>query len=185
MVVVDLGFCPRCGGRLGDCGDGRRGRSCCGSCGFVVSRNPLPVVVATVVDGDSALFVRRARAPQEGCWSVPGGYMEMAESPAAGAARELGEETGIRVDPEDLTFVGTDYEPLGEDDGVVSIVFAVPRNRTTGDPVPGDEAAEIRFWTREEIAAEPFELRAGDVEPILWAIDTLGHGRVARGMPLC
>lgn len=179
MVVVDLGYCPHCGGALEECDPPGGHRSCCTVCGSVVYRNPAPVVVATVVDGDGALFVRRARAPDRGCWSMPGGYMEIGESPRDGAARELGEETGIEVDPADLRFVGTDYEPLGEDQGVVSIIFAVPLDKVRGEPIAGDDAAELRFWNRAEIAENPYELRAGDVTPILYAIDTLGKSRNA------
>lgn len=175
MVVVDLGFCPRCGSPLEPCGGNQLHRSCCTVCEFVAYHNPFPVVVATVVDGDSALFVKRARAPQKGCWSMPGGYMEMDETPEFGAARELAEETGITADPTDLTFVGTDYEKLGDERAVVDLIFAVPIARTDGVPVPSDDAAELRFWSREEIAANPDELRVGDPAPILWAIDTLGE----------
>ncbi|MET8230535.1 NUDIX domain-containing protein [Micromonospora sp. NPDC005298] len=35
-------------------------------------------------------------------WFTPGGGLEAAESPAAGAARELAEETGLRIDPAEL-----------------------------------------------------------------------------------
>ncbi|MGI8537138.1 MAG: NUDIX hydrolase [Mycobacteriales bacterium] len=38
-------------------------------------------------------------APERGVWwSTPGGGLEPGESPAQAAARELGEETGLRVD---------------------------------------------------------------------------------------
>jgi ADP-ribose pyrophosphatase YjhB (NUDIX family) len=40
--------------------------------------------------------------PRRG-WSLPGGLLKRGETPAAGAARELYEETGVRVDPADLT----------------------------------------------------------------------------------
>lgn len=183
MVVVDLGFCPRCGGRLERCEGPRRNQSCCSVCEFVVFRNPAPVVVATVVDGDRALFVRRARAPEKGCWSLPGGYMEMDEAPATGAARELAEETGLVVDPDDLEFVGTMYERLDDWRAVVDIVFGVPLERTSGDPVAGDDAADLRFWTREEIAEDPDDLRAGDVTSILWAIDRLGDAGTGQDAP--
>lgn len=176
---VDVEYCPRCGGKLERCDAPGKRRSCCPVCGHVVYHNPAPVVVATVVDGDHALFVKRANAPEKGCWSMPGGYMEVGESPMAGAARELAEETGIEVAPSELTFVGTDYEPLGEDRGVVSIVFAVPATKVEGEPIPGDDADDLRFWTRAEIEENPAELRAGEVTPILYAIDTLGKAEDA------
>jgi len=41
-----------------------------------------------------------------GKWTLPGGRAEVDEDIAVAAARELEEETGIKVDPEDLIFVG-------------------------------------------------------------------------------
>lgn len=181
MVGVDLGYCPRCGGRLEACEDGGKHRLRCTVCGFVVYHNPYPVVVATVVDGDRALFVKRARAPEAGCWSMPGECLEVDEPLEVGAARGLAEETGVEVAPSDLTFVGTGYEPLGEGQAIVEIIFAAPKEKTNGQPVPGDDDAEVRFWTREEIAEDPPELRAGDTAPILWAIDTLGSTEDRQG----
>ncbi|BFU42880.1 NUDIX hydrolase [Krasilnikovia sp. MM14-A1004] len=41
-------------------------------------------------------------APDESWWFTPGGGLEPGETPARGAARELFEETGLRVDPAEL-----------------------------------------------------------------------------------
>jgi ADP-ribose pyrophosphatase YjhB (NUDIX family) len=43
------------------------------------------------------------RQPPGHGWSLPGGLLERGERPADGAARELLEESGVRVDPADLT----------------------------------------------------------------------------------
>jgi 8-oxo-dGTP pyrophosphatase MutT (NUDIX family) len=40
--------------------------------------------------------------PGERWWFTPGGGLQPSETPAEGAARELREETGLRVDPADL-----------------------------------------------------------------------------------
>ena len=36
-------------------------------------------------------------------WGPPGGHLEPGEDPASGAARELLEETGVRLEPDDLS----------------------------------------------------------------------------------
>ena len=40
--------------------------------------------------------------PGESWWTTPGGGLSAGETPAEGAARELWEETGLRVDPAEL-----------------------------------------------------------------------------------
>ncbi len=53
-------------------------------------------------------MIRRNRPPNEGCWSPPGGKLEMSkgESPVECARRECLEETGLATDPEDLHLFG-------------------------------------------------------------------------------
>ena len=40
--------------------------------------------------------------PEQRWWFTPGGGLDEGETPAQGAARELAEETGLRVDPAEL-----------------------------------------------------------------------------------
>ena len=40
--------------------------------------------------------------PEQRWWFTPGGGLQAGETPAEGAARELLEETGLRVEPGDL-----------------------------------------------------------------------------------
>ncbi|MGR0320510.1 NUDIX domain-containing protein [Agromyces sp. ZXT2-3] len=58
----------------------------------------VPAAGAVITDADGrVLLVRRRAAPQRGRWSVPGGRLEPGESFADAAAREVLEETGLRV----------------------------------------------------------------------------------------
>ena len=55
-----------------------------------------------VLDADDRVLVQRgsdARDPATAWWTVVGGGVEAGEEPRAAAARELWEETGLRVDP--------------------------------------------------------------------------------------
>ncbi len=89
---------------------------------LLCSRRPPPeastVAAATFVidDADRILLVPHER---RGGWEPPGGWREPGESPAEGAAREVQEETGLRLRLDALLPVG--YE---------RVVF-------TGEPPPG------------------------------------------------
>jgi ADP-ribose pyrophosphatase YjhB (NUDIX family) len=56
---------------------------------------PILAVSAAVFRQGRVLIVRRARAPMLGHYSLPGGVVEIGETLAAAAARELEEEVGV------------------------------------------------------------------------------------------
>ncbi|MBI2239899.1 MAG: NUDIX hydrolase [Magnetospirillum gryphiswaldense] len=59
--------------------------------------HPLPAILAAVVrDGRLALVQRDKESPPRR-WGLPGGLVELGESPAQAAQREMFEETGITV----------------------------------------------------------------------------------------
>ena len=64
-----------------------------------------------VRDRDGAIALTWSERRSE--WSVPGGWREVDETPAEGAAREIAEETGIVVPPEALAPVGWErFRPI-------------------------------------------------------------------------
>ena len=62
---------------------------------------PIVAVLAVVLRGDDtrALIVQRAQQPNAGRWGFPGGVLELGETVAEGAMRELLEETGVVAEP--------------------------------------------------------------------------------------
>jgi len=101
---------------------------------------PANGVSVAVFRGPEVLLVRRGREPWAGCWSLPGGRIEAGETVAEAAARELLEETGLRVG--EMLFVER-FET-----GAGRFVIAVHAARYGGGEArAGDDAAETS-WTR-------------------------------------
>jgi len=69
----------------------------CHSCGNTNYLNPIPVVVLLVPVDNGLVVARRNIEPRTGTLVLPGGYLDLGETWQEGAARELFEETGIRV----------------------------------------------------------------------------------------
>ena len=59
---------------------------------------PIVGVGAVIVDAGKVVLVKRRYEPLAGRWSLPGGALELGETLEAGAAREIREETGLRVE---------------------------------------------------------------------------------------
>ncbi|MBE1467926.1 ADP-ribose pyrophosphatase YjhB (NUDIX family) [Kibdelosporangium phytohabitans] len=85
-------------------------------------------------------MVRRANAPGQGLWSIPGGRVEPGEPDADAVARELREETGLIVSPGRL--VGTVIRPAPS--GSYEI-FDYECQVAGGALRAGDDAAEVAW----------------------------------------
>jgi mutator protein MutT len=59
---------------------------------------PIVGVGAVAFDGDRVLLVKRGHEPLKGEWSLPGGCVEVGETLEEAVAREVLEETGLKVD---------------------------------------------------------------------------------------
>ena len=110
--------CSYCGAPFsGDAGWPRR----CAACGNVTYRNPLPVAVTLVpVEGAGVLLVRRSIPPAG--LALPGGFVEYGEDWRDAAARELREETGLRVEPSEVR----ELRVLSAPDGTLLVFGAAP-----------------------------------------------------------
>ncbi|MEJ2050967.1 MAG: NUDIX domain-containing protein, partial [Calditrichota bacterium] len=105
--------------------------------------NPAPTTAAIVLNHhEELLLVRRAVEPSTGEWCLPGGFMELGETPEQGVVRELKEETNLDGTVQSL--IGLSPSLHGYWGDVIVIGFHV---RVDGNPpIPGDDALEARFF---------------------------------------
>lgn len=119
-----------------------RPRRVCPACGYVHFTDPKVGVGVLVVEGGRVLLVRRGVAPERGKWSLPAGFLDQGEDPRATAAREALEEVGLTVAVEELLDVF--HNPPGR--GGASIFILYRARRLAGEPTPGDDADDARFF---------------------------------------
>jgi ADP-ribose pyrophosphatase YjhB (NUDIX family) len=112
----------------------------------------VPCAGAIVRDDDGrVLLVRRGTEPGRGLWSVPGGRVEEGESAAAAAAREVHEETGLRIRVDSLAGV---VERAGPGDVIYVIEDFHAHPASGADPRAvhaADDAAEVGWFAADEL----------------------------------
>ena len=113
---------------------------------------PIVGVLAVVLRGDRALVVRRSNPPMSGRWGFPGGVLELGETVAQGAMRELLEETGVVAEAAGpLTVIDTiDRDDQGRVRYHYTLVAVIGTWRS-GEGIAGDDADEVAWLTRGEI----------------------------------
>lgn len=105
---------------------------------------------------DGELLVLRRSADDErrpGEWDFPGGGVEAGESPNQGAARELMEEAGIEVDPQDLTLVYAEtsyYEPAKHSN--TRVLFLVHVSEAQAAKITLSHEHDAFKWQPPEVA---------------------------------
>jgi 8-oxo-dGTP diphosphatase len=108
-------------------------------------------VTGIVVRDDGRILAIKRR--DDGRWVPPGGVLELDESPADGVAREVLEETGVKVHAEELTCVYKNVKL-----GVVTLAF---RCSVIEDQAhESDEAQRVAWLTVEEALEQMPEARA-------------------------
>ncbi len=106
-----------------------------------------PTVDIAIVRGDVVLMGRK---PNESLWRFPGGHVDVTdETLEIAAAREAKEETGISVNPCDLSYVGSirtgdqRYSPEKDRAAITTSLFAV--EELDQKAKPGDDLSEVRW----------------------------------------
>lgn len=114
---------------------------------------------AVVTDATGAvLLVKRGHDPERGRWSTPGGSVEEGETLPQAAAREVLEETGIRVQIQhELWTLISAAGPAR-----VYEIHDFAATYVDGDLTPGDDADDARWVRPEELSQLPLTRELAD-----------------------
>lgn len=117
-------------------------------------RNPRLTVDGVIIADAKLLLIRRGRPPFKDTWALPGGFVEYGETVETAVQREVREETGLTTSILGLVGVYSDPErdPRGH---TVSVVFLLAIEG--GSPRGGDDAAEARWFSLEELPELAFD----------------------------
>lgn len=109
------------------------------------------VVAVIIDDADRVLLTRRAVAPFNGRWVMPGGKIDLGEPILSALHREVREEVGIDVLVGALVDVFEHVAPGAENDHFVILYYRCRPSRQDLAPNP-QEVAEARWVPRAELS---------------------------------
>lgn len=140
-------------------------------CGFVHWDNPVPVVAALVQHRDKIVLARNSRWP-EGMFSLVTGYLEKGETPEQAVAREVQEELGLDGEVQD--FIGC-YSLIEKNQLILAYWLTA-----IGELKTGDEIAEVKLLSREELTLWPFGRFALTATVAKWWLEHTGPDGALR-----
>jgi ADP-ribose pyrophosphatase YjhB (NUDIX family) len=118
--------------------------------------SPLLAACTAIWRDGKILLALRDRSPNQGTWAMPGGLVEVGETLKDAAIREVKEETALDVSH--LVFNKNHEIIMRDEDGKVEVHYVLAMfatDQVVGDAVAGDDAADVRWFTLDELASAP------------------------------
>ncbi|MDD4796606.1 MAG: NAD(+) diphosphatase [Eubacteriales bacterium] len=145
-------YCGRCGQPMAASAHERA--LCCPACGNTVYPKISPAVIVAVTDGEKLLMVRTKLYPQR--FSLVAGYVEVGESLEQAVAREVLEETGVRI--ANIRYFAS--QPWSFSDTMMVGFTAELTGESTTAPQES-EITEVRWLTPEQVPVPDSDISMG------------------------
>ena len=140
-------YCSICGKNLKPRPDGNLA---CAKCDFVNYRNPRPTATALVLYKNKLLLTKRARAPYQGWWDLPGGFIDRGEDSSRAVVRELKEETGLNINVKKIFGIYPGTYKFGNDPfHTLNIIYLATAN--TDSLGAFDDVSASRWFAKREM----------------------------------
>ncbi|HEY3312116.1 MAG TPA: NUDIX hydrolase [Anaerolineales bacterium] len=153
MRPENVNFCPRCGQPVVSEYHFGQYRPVCPACGWMFFADPKVAVAVLVEREGRILLVQRANEPHRGLWTLPAGFVNAGEDPAAAAARECLEETGLTVEITGLIEIVAGREHARGSDFIIFYSgVAAP-----GEAQADDDAAAVGWFERSNLPELAFK----------------------------
>jgi ADP-ribose pyrophosphatase YjhB (NUDIX family) len=128
-------------------------RPACPACGWVHYEDPKVAAGVLIMRGHEVLLVRRTLDPYLGFWSIPAGFVNAFEDPAAAALRECLEETGLTAELDGLFDVLTGREHIRGSD----IFLVYQAHVISGTLQAADDADQVGWFSLDDLPPLAFD----------------------------
>jgi len=148
-------FCPSCKSTVFTFSNNVRFH--CNACDFTYYHNIAAAVAIVFTFEDKILFTVRNVDPDKGKWDLPGGFIDPGENAEAAACREIKEELGLNISPNDLKYITTspnNYLYKNVPYRTMDIFYECPLQTDMISITAEDEIQELIWVKRSEIDLE-------------------------------
>ena len=152
-------FCPKCGSNDFVENDFKSKR--CKGCGFTYYFNPLAATVAIITNSKGEMLVAtRSKEPAKGTLDLPGGFCDSYETAEEGVAREVLEETGLKVTSTEYLFtIPNIYNYSGMELHTMDMFFRC-EVEDCNNTIADDDVAELQWISIAELNSKDFGLQS-------------------------
>ena len=142
---------------------------------------PIPAVGALILNAEHILLVQRGQAPAKGKWTLPGGVVELGESPEDALIREIKEECHLDITIQGIVkvinkIIRDDQENIMYHYVILDYLAHCQSEQSWHElsPQPGSDVMNVRWVPLKDIASS-YDVTEGLLEVIHDAIVMQKH----------